>query len=128
MRWDNTQEEICKEVAEELGISVDRHKAIVEVYLKLNMRHIRQYEPVVVVNIGLFCLDARETNSKIVRVFKAFRQQKIDKEDLLKALGTYIPLHRLAKIHRPRWGQKYLAAQYNNTLDNYGIKKKKGQG
>ncbi len=120
MQWDPTQQEIIEKVAAKEGISVEKAKGMVEFYLRSNSRHIRKYEPVVVPNIGVFYLDPRETNERVLKVFKVWRAGLISDDEFWKAYNKYMPLHKLARTHFPGTGKKYKVKMY---FKNKGKKK-----
>lgn len=107
IQWDPVQQKAAEEVARKHEITTDSAKSILEFYLRSNMRHVRNYEPVVVVNIGLYYLDPRKSNNKIRNVIRRYREGIVTEEDLRQFLVRYLALHRIATSHMPMTGKKY---------------------
>lgn len=107
MQWDPVQQGAIEKAAEKHGVSVQDAKALVEGYLKSNMRHVRAYEPVVVVNFGLFHLDPRKTLGRVMAMFRKYRAGGIPKEEFEAKFPVWWDLHNKARAHMPRKGKKY---------------------
>lgn len=128
IQWDPVQQEKIEGVAARFGISVQEAKDIVVYGLGKLIKRPRSFEPSVVVNVGVFYLDPRKTNEKILKMFKKFRRGELSEADLRAFLSEYLPLHSIAKTHSPLTGKRYrLQQMYDNNLITNGSSRNKAK-
>lgn len=122
IQWDPIQQARAEEVAERQGLPVATVKEIVEVYMRHTIRRARKYEPVVIVNMGLFYIDPRKTGRKLRSVMRRYREGELTLEEVRHTFSVWWPVHEAARKHLPLTGKRYKVNMRING-SNWGVLK-----
>lgn len=112
VQWDTTQQRLAEETSTQLSVELGKTKEVVELYLKSCMRHARKYEPIQMVCMGVFYMDARKTNERVRVVFRSWREKRMKDEVFQEVLAKCLELHRIATEHLPLTGRRYYFYKY----------------
>lgn len=127
IHWDPVQQEKIELVAAKHGISVQQAKGIMDFYLQNGARHVRNYEPYVMVNMGVYYLDPRKTNDKLRAIILKYRMGDITLEKAIKDIRIWWPVHQKARTHMPLTGKRYRRSIWRYG-SNWGIYRKSVPG
>lgn len=106
-RLDYWLSRICKEVAEEQGVSLEEVHEMYDSYLRGIGKAIRRHQQVVIINFGTFRISFRKAHRAMYGIFNRFNRGLITRDQLWERVSYLIGLWNASKYHRPRKGQGY---------------------
>lgn len=98
---------ICKEVAEEQGVSLEEVHEMYDSYMRGIGKAIRRHQQVVIINFGTFRISFRKAHRAMYGMFNRYNRGLINRDQLRERVSYLIGLWNASKYHRPRKGQGY---------------------
>lgn len=120
MQWDETLSKIAKEVADKHQVPTDQAKLLIETYCSCNMKAMRQYQPVVWVNIGKFYLNHFKTVKSLLRAVEKYRAGEMSRKELESRFDKIYPILMASRWHDKRDGGRYRFQRYVEELEKQG--------
>jgi hypothetical protein len=125
MQWDATLSKLAKEVADKHNVPTDQAKLLVETYVSCNMKAIRQFQPVIWINIGKFHLSHFKAVKAMLKTVSNFRKGILSQIGLEERFCKIYPVLMAARWHDPRDGKRYRFSRYMDELQAQGKKFKR---
>jgi nucleoid DNA-binding protein len=122
VQWDETLSQIAKEVADKYQIPTDQAKLLIETYCSCNLKAMRQYQPVIWVNIGKFYLHHQKTVKSMLRAVAKYRAGELTRKELEDRFDKMYPILMAARWHDPRDGKRYRFERFIEELEKEGKK------
>jgi nucleoid DNA-binding protein len=124
VQWDETLSAIAKEVADKHQIPTDQAKLLIETYCSCNLKAMRQYQPVIWVNLGKFYLHHQKTVKSMLRAVAKYRAGELSRKELEDRFDKMYPILMAARWHDPRDGKRFRFERFLEELEKEGKKYK----